>query len=566
MIDNDLTKLDSNFINLIHKTLKKRIPPSTYSEHLEDLINVLMESLSKGEIYIELNNINPYIELKAQGWPLDHIKALKSSGWLEGKDSPIILEGNLLSWRRWHEEMENIIINLKDRLSHVPNHSQRLKKEVSSRKQSTLNENQINAVEAVLNHNVILLSGGPGTGKTSTIVEMLLKALSIKQDLKIGLGAPTGKASRRLEETIQKSIIHLDDHSKNRLLDIPCTTLHRWLKANEIEFRKNEASPIQLDILVVDEMSMVDISLMKGLLKALPKESQLILVGDPDQLPPVGNGAVWHKLHEEATLRNFSNCAFRLNKVYRNRGDLVDLANKLRIKQLGDFFEDVQNLKKSSSVQVIISRKEEIPVEIIKTLTQHQVKLINKASSLTNSAEVITTQTLNHMLASDLLNCLEELMVLSPRRYGPWSVEHIHRTILEKTLDKGVMNWPPGTPVICGENQPELNLANGDIGIVIGGEVSNHLLFRLQSTRNSGNFTLIHPIRVRSLSPAFATTVHKAQGSEAEHVIFLWPEPINQIHSSNNNPLYNKEYERKLIYTAITRAKSKLDLAITLDK
>ena len=63
-----------------------------------------MESLSKGEIYIELNNINPYIELKAQGWPLDHIKALKSCGWLEGKDSPIILEGNLLSWRRWHED------------------------------------------------------------------------------------------------------------------------------------------------------------------------------------------------------------------------------------------------------------------------------------------------------------------------------------------------------------------------------------------------------------------------------------------------------------------------------
>ena len=132
MIDNDLTKLDSNFINLIHKTLKKRIPPSTYSEHLEDLVNVLMESLSKGEIYIDLNKSNPYIELKSQGWPLDHIKALKASKWLEGEDSPIILEKGLLSWRRWHEEMENIIINLKDRLSHVPEHSLRLKTDIHS--------------------------------------------------------------------------------------------------------------------------------------------------------------------------------------------------------------------------------------------------------------------------------------------------------------------------------------------------------------------------------------------------------------------------------------------------
>ena len=157
-------------------------------------------------------------------------------------------------------------------------------------------------------------------------------------------------------------------------------------------------------------------------------------------------------------------------------------------------------------------------------------------------------------------------MVLCPRRYGPWSVEHIHRTILDSSLDNGVLNWPAGTPVICGENQPELNLANGDIGIVVGEKESKYLLFRLQSTRNKCDFNLIHPIRVRNISPAFATTVHKAQGSEAEHVIFLWPEPINQIHSSNSNPLYNKEYERKLIYTAITRAKSNLDLVITLDK
>ncbi len=566
MKDNDYTKLDSHFVDLIKKTLMKRIPPSTSSQHLEDLINILMESLSKGEIYTALNNSPPPIELKASGWPFKHLQALKDSGWLEGEDSPIKLEGSLLSWRRWDEEMQSIILNIKDKSSHRPTHINNNNKEFNRRKQVTLNESQVQAVEAILNQNVILLSGGPGTGKTSTIVEMLLKVLSINQGLKIGLGAPTGKAARRLEETIQKSIIHLDDEYKDKLLSIPCTTLHRWLQATEGVFRKNEATPIQLDILVVDEMSMVDLSLMQGLLKALPKESQLILVGDPDQLPPVGNGAVWHKLHEETTLKILSNCAFRLNKVYRNRGDLAELANKLRGKELKEFFDEVLNLKNSSSIKVMVSTKKEIPKEIINRLKLYQVKLRTKATSFETSSEAITTYKENHKLANDLLNCIEELMVLCPRRYGPWSVEHIHRTVLDKSLDNGVMGWPAGTPVICGQNQPELNLANGDIGIVVGEKESKYLLFRLQSTKNKRDYNVIHPIRVKNLSPAFATTVHKAQGSEAKHVIFLWPEPINQKPSSNSNPLYNKEYERKLIYTAITRAKSNLDLAITLDK
>ncbi len=133
-------------------------------------------------------------------------------------------------------------------------------------------------------------------------------------------------------------------------------------------------------------------------------------------------------------------------------------------------------------------------------------------------------------------------------------------------MDKGVLCWPIGTPVICGENQPELNLANGDIGIVIGENINRYLLFRLQSSRKNGDFSLIHPIRVRNISPAFATTVHKAQGSESQNVVFLWPEPIKQKNSLIKNQLHNEEYERKLIYTAITRAKSNLDLVINLDK
>ncbi len=569
MIGNVHTKLNSDFINLITETLKKRIPPNTSSEHLEDIINVLMDSLSRGEIYTSLNNKKPYIDLKRKGWPIDHIKALKASGWLKGDNSPIVLEDNLLSWRRWHEEMQGTIMDLKGKASLRPHQQHKANNAMNSRAYSTLDETQILAVEAIPNHNLILLSGGPGTGKTSTIVQMLLKVLSIDHDLKIGLGAPTGKAARRLEETIQKSIIHLDDHYKDRLSSVPCTTLHRWLQANEGVFRKNETTPIQLDVLVVDEMSMVDLSLMQGLLRALPKESQLILVGDPNQLPPVGNGAVWHKLHEDITLREFKNCSFQLNKVYRNRGDLAKLATSIKCNGIDLFFKELLSLEKSSSIQVIVSSKTKVPFEIIEKVTLHHMKLIeltNKTTPFLTSGEEVSINPKGLETASHLMNYLEELMVLCPRRYGPWSVDHIHKSILGATLNKGVMNWPAGTPVICGENQPEIKLANGDIGIVIGEKENKYLLFRLHSTKKQQDFNLIHPIRVKNLSPAFATTVHKAQGSEAGHVVFLWPDPINEKHPISTNLLQNSDYERKLIYTAITRAKSNLDLVICSDK
>ncbi len=561
---NDLPKLDSNFINLLSKTLKKRLPPITSSEHLDDLINILMDSLNKGKIYTLLNSNKPSIELKGKGWPLDHLEALKASGWIQGQNSPMVLEGNLLSWRRWHEEMNNVLKHLKDKSNQAPHQIQKINKLTNNLKKSNLNEAQILAVEAVNNHNLILLSGGPGTGKTSTIVEMLLKVLTINKDLRIGLGAPTGKAARRLEETIQKSIIHLDDHQKHKLLDIPCTTLHRWLQANEGVFRKNEAAQLQLDILVVDEMSMVDLSLMQGLLKALPKDSQLILVGDPDQLPPIGNGAVWHKLHEQQTLKVFEKCAFRLTKVYRNRGKLADLANTIRDKDINEFFNELLKVKKSSSIGVISSNKKEIPPEIIKILKIHQAKLSELTRKTTPFLISDGTLSLNKKdaeSANNLLKCLEELMVLCPRRYGPWSIDHIHKTILGNTLEKSILDWPAGTPVICGENQSELNLANGDLGIIVGEKENKYLLFRRQSSKTQ-SFHLIHPIRVKNISPAFAITVHKSQGSEADRVVFLWPDTINKTPSSDKNQLTNKDYERKLIYTAITRAKLNLDLAI----
>ncbi|AAQ00138.1 MULTISPECIES: AAA family ATPase [Prochlorococcus] len=563
---NNEPKSLENLVSALNKLLIKTTSQNDSSPHLEDLVKLLMESLSRGEIYLKIDEVEAQINLKGSGWPNKHMKVLLDSGWINKYNSPMVLQGNYLSWRRWSEEMQNVI----DQLTYK-SFQQRIKKDqncetLTRQGFSALNLEQLSAVEAISNHNLILLSGGPGTGKTHTIVNMLIKALSIHPNLKIGLGAPTGKATRRLEETIQQSSLNLDEEYKIKLAKIPCLTLHRWLQAVEGKFLKGKKNKLQLDILVIDEMSMVDLSLMQAVLNALPKESQLILVGDPDQLAPVGNGAVWHKLQEESTREIFKHCAIHLSKLYRTRGEVASLAKVIRNKGLSCFFMELKNIPSSSNVNVLSSTKEVIPIQIVNKIKEHQ----NKLRSHTKEARVYlrsnptgNLHSYNQKLTSRVLDCLEELIVLCPRRHGLWGIEHIHQTILGNQSDEGVSSWPEGTPVICGANQSEIHLANGDIGVVIGEDQNKKLLFRVNSLEKGITTQLIHPARVKSLEPAFATTIHKAQGSEAEHVICLWPDPINTKESANNELIRNENYERRLIYTAITRARTKLDLVIS---
>ncbi len=153
-------------------------------------------------------------------------------------------------------------------------------------------------------------------------------------------------------------------------------------------------------------------------------------------------------------------------------------------------------------------------------------------------------------------------MILCPKRKGLWGVNHINKVFLGHTFDIGVTSWPQGTPVMCGENQPELNLANGDIGIVIGEGKSRRLLFPIATSEGNITTTLVHPARLKLVEPALALTIHKAQGSEANRVILLWPDEINQSSAEKKESIDNTNYSTRLLYTAITRAKKQLDLII----
>jgi exodeoxyribonuclease V alpha subunit len=186
------------------------------------------------------------------------------------------------------------------------------------------------AVAALLRHGLVLLGGGPGTGKTSTVVQMLGAVLAQRPGLRLHLAAPTGKAAARLRTTLQEGGQRLAPPLADQLGQAPCTTLHRLLESSGDRFGRNRRHPLALDLVVVDELSMVDLHLMAALLEALPQACQLLLVGDPAQLPPVGPGAVLQELCQSERLAALGEAAIALQTTYRNNGAIAAFAAALR--------------------------------------------------------------------------------------------------------------------------------------------------------------------------------------------------------------------------------------------
>ena len=512
-------------------TLQRRMPPEQNSELLTELLHALTLALSRGEISLSLHAGAEAPEgIKSDGWPDVHRAALMASGWLEGEPSLLVLNQNSLSWRRWHGAMQELENELQRRCFQAPIHATAKGPQSSpASKSNDLSPEQESAVHAIDHHGVILLSGGPGTGKTSTVLHMLLRAFENQPKLRARLAAPTGKAARRLQDAIRS-------HPTTAALS--CTTLHRLLEARPGGFGRHRRNPLPLDLLIVDEMSMVDLELGRALLSALPTHCQLVLVGDEAQLSPIGAGAVWQHLQNPDQRGRFNGGAISLTTVYRNRGALAQMSALLRDQGLGPFWSTLSSLPKTSNISVHFPKTKQIPEVVNTALQQHLNDLKARAQAL----EIDAHGQPHPQQAENLLDRLDSLMVLCPRRRGPWGVEAVHQRLLDGLEPE---HWPSGLPVLCRENQPELGLANGDLGVMIGRGSERRALFLSSDPSGESRHALFHPARLRHLEPALALTIHKAQGCEMDQVVLLWPALDDRQSSA-------------LLYTAITRAKQQL--------
>lgn len=392
-----------------------------------------------------------------------------------------------------------------------------------------IEDHQRQAARVALTKGLCIISGGPGTGKTTTVVKIVTLLLAhFGPGLRIALSAPTGKAAMRLRESVASQIplLTVDDTIKD-LLPREARTLHRLLGVRKYSpsFRYNANRPLPWDVVIVDEASMVDLALMSKLVDALAKGARLILLGDKDQLASVESGAVLSEC-----IRVLSGNVVELRIAHRFNEEISRLARHINNGDGDSTLGMIEDKKVTSVVKAdpcwpdVCGDKYERYLKKVKDFDSDE-----KLPALFQS-----------------LNSFRILCALKNGVLGVIGVnETIERILAARGYECGRAEWYSGRPVIVTRNDYNLGLYNGDIGICLPGSPGSRERF-VWFEREDGAFRRYPPAMLPSHETAWALTVHKSQGSEFKEVLVVLPETDNQILS------------RELLYTAVTRAKEKV--------
>jgi len=423
-----------------------------------------------------------------------------------------------------------------------------------------------------------VISGGPGTGKTTTVVKLLALLLKDQPDLIIKMVAPTGKAAARLTESISNAIVDLNlDKTIQQLIPKDASTIHRLLgvRNNSAHFRHNQDNPLILDLLLVDEASMVDLPMMAKLLSALPDNARLILLGDKDQLASVEAGAVLGdicsfidsgysqpKAKKLAQLTGFD-CL--LNQHHEGPVSVGDNLCLLQKSYRFDQFSGIGYLASAVNKGGVTASKLLALCEQYDDLNyysnQQQSEMVFEQLVVSGYGEYLSNIEIinqdNRLRAKRLLQQFNNFKILCATREQEWGVEKLNsrcEKILEKakllrTHSEMTQNWYVGRPIMVTENSYHLGLFNGDIGLCLENENGQLRVFFVMPDGSVADF---QPSRLPTHQTVFAMTVHKSQGSEFKHTLLALPDYAL--------PVMNRE----LIYTGITRAKKQLTLIADL--
>ncbi|MCU7924439.1 MAG: exodeoxyribonuclease V subunit alpha [Candidatus Thiodiazotropha sp. (ex Dulcina madagascariensis)] len=420
---------------------------------------------------------------------------------------------------------------------------------------------KIAAASAVL-HRLCVISGGPGTGKTTIVVRLLalLRQQPGGDGLRIALAAPTGMAASRLQQAIRQSKASLP-LSARQLRAIPeeASTLHRLLGVcrHGTGFRHHRENPLLLDAVIVDEASMVDVALMAKLLDALPEQARLILLGDRDQLASVEAGAVLGDICVgcEGPDRPF---ARRLEQI---TGQAVDVVTK----SAGRLSNSVVLLRQSYRFdadsrigQLARAVNQGDAQAALALLRGREAEGIGWLAPETSTASVAASRyaALFRQLAAGasadrLFSTLYDFRLLCAVREGPYGVKQLNQAITRELIQAGHVadnrEWYPGRPVMLTRNDYQLNLYNGETGIVLPHpDSAGELAVAFRGT--DGEIRWVSHAALPHCETVYALTVHKSQGSEFRDVMLQLPDQPAAVLC------------RELLYTAVTRSKQRFTL------
>ena len=484
---------------------------------------------------------------------------------------PLILdeENRLYLYRYWEYE-KKLSDSIKERtkedisglnLSLIKDSIKRLFPE---RTDSDINWQKVAAITSTFKK-FCVISGGPGTGKTTTVAKilaLLLEQAGKEENLRIFLAAPTGKAAARLSESIRNIKEKLDcKDSIKAAIPEETFTIHRMLKTiiGSPFFRHNSENPLSADIVVVDEASMVDLPLMSKLIQAVPVDARLILIGDSDQLASVDPGSVLGDICGSSHVRGFT--ANFINKVE----ELTDEKFTDSIKEYKDIkvlHDCIVLLKKnyrfaagsgigglSQAVKLgdinkslfLLKNEDDRSIMFEKILAADNFKQILTDKVIEFYSEYLKTD--DPGIALELFNRFKILCAVKIGQFGVYAVNAIIEQILSReNLIQTETLWYRGRPVLITSNDYKLGLFNGDIGITmpIPDSAGNDMHVFFPGT--SGELRQFLPYRLPQHETVYAMTVHKSQGSEFENLYLVLPDKDYSVLS------------RELIYTAITRA------------
>ncbi len=418
--------------------------------------------------------------------------------------TPLVWDGRRLYLRRYWDYERTVATDLAARAAIARPVDAALERQLA---EMFADAGQRRAACVALTRGLCLVSGGPGTGKTHTLARIIGLLQAREPGLRIALAAPTGKAAARMGDALRAAGVLVADEAQ---------TLHRLLglRADGSGYYRNKERPLATDVLVVDEASMIDLSLMAHLLAALPATARLILLGDRDQLAAVEAGAVFADLCASPRL---AGCVATLTTNFRfgAASSIGRLADALRA---GDATEAIAHLQAGGG-----------------DVGWRDGDARALAAAARDGYAAYREAVLAGAAPAELFERFARFRVLCALRSD---VAAVNRALGDALAS--------GLPVMVHRNDVLLRLFNGDIGLVLPDPADGAL--KVCFPTEGGTYRWIPAVRLPAWEPAWAMTVHKSQGSEFERVLLVLP------------PVATRGASRELVYTGVTRAKQGVEL------
>jgi len=458
--------------------------------------------------------------------------------WRAAVDASPLLEQGVIRWEhdllyldRYHRLEHQVCDDLVERAAQPPPtvDDDALAAAVERVRVGRISDEQLDAAVRAVRRWTTVITGGPGTGKTTTVARLLAlladQAAHRGERLSVALTAPTGKAAARLQEAVETELADLAPEDRDRVGRVEAMTLHRllgWRPDNATRFRHDRGNRLKYDLVVVDESSMVELTMMARLLEAVRPQSRLVLAGDPRQLTSVGAGAVLSDLVAGYD-GDPDSPVVSLTRNYRSTEDIKTLAEALRA---GDGDAVVDALRGESD-----------EVEFVETDDPEGVLRPDAVA-----AALAVRRAAEDGDAEGAIRALDEHRLLCAHREGPHGVRHwnrrVERWLAEETGQEIWGEWYVGRPLLVTANDYTLQLYNGETGAAVLRDDG-----RLRAwISGSGGLHDFATGRLDEVETMHAMTIHKSQGSQARRITVLLPDAGSRL------------LTRELFYTAVTRA------------